>query len=173
MLFYKVSYSICALAALIGSASAQEAYGASSAIKAFADNCFNPYLTAETAKSKFASSGARVYFYDLHPFSAAQASFASGRAITQDTDRRCEVSFDGIHTNAGIKGVKTGLSQEGLTKNFDVPGGFPKLQGTEFIAARQLNPNRAAVVQVGTRQGPNGIETFINVERLIPLDEMK
>jgi hypothetical protein len=43
--------------------------------------------------------------------------------------------------------------------------------GTEFVAARYLNPNRIAVVQVGTRLGPNGIETFINVERLQPSED--
>jgi hypothetical protein len=33
------------------------------------------------------------------------------------------------------------------------------------------DPNRIAVVQVGTRPGPGGIETFINVERLQPSED--
>ncbi|WP_254796861.1 hypothetical protein [Sulfitobacter albidus] len=50
-----------------------------------------------------------------------------------------------------------------------MPETFPAQDGTTFIAARQLNPKRIAVVQVGTRPGPNGTETFVSVERLDPL----
>ncbi len=144
-----------------------------SAGKAFANHCFNPRLTAETAQAKIGPSGARIDFYDLRPFSAAAPSPVTGRAATSGTDRRCEVAFDRSAPHEAIMWVNTGLKQEGLAdKKAEVPNNFPRQTGTVLIAAAQLNSNRIAVVQVGVRSGPNGRETFLNVERLIPLDEV-
>ena len=67
--------------------------------------------------------------------------------------------------------VLMGLEREGILTEAAVPEAFPAQSGTALIAARYLNPNRIAVVQVGTRPGPNGIETFINVERLEPSED--
>lgn len=150
------------------SALAVRAAGAD-APQAFADHCFSPFLTAAVAASNLPE---RHDFYDLTPFRPTNpVSEPVGRPITPGTDRRCEVAFDGADVAAGIAGVLRGLAQEGIATEADLPAGFPAQAGTEFIAARQLNPNRIAVVQVGTRPGPNGVETFINVERLVPLDE--
>ncbi|UWR24227.1 succinyl-CoA synthetase subunit beta [Sulfitobacter sp. S190] len=139
------------------------------AARAFADHCFSPFLTAATAADRLAP--ARVDFYDTRPFSSADPSPATGRAATPGTDRRCEVAFDGAHIQTGIEGVTTGLAQEGIDTPADVPADFAAQPGTTFIAARQLNPTRIAVVQVGTRPGPDGVETYLNVERLDPLAE--
>jgi hypothetical protein len=137
---------------------------------AFSDHCFNPLLTAETAADRLAP--ARVDFYDLRPFSSANAvSEPTGRPVTPGTDRRCEVAFDGAHVEAGTEAVLTGLQREGILTEAEVPEAFQPQSGTAVIAARYLNPNRIAVVQVGTRPGPNGIETFINVERLEPSED--
>lgn len=155
----------CAL--LVGAAGSLRADAATVA-QAFADHCFSPYLTAQTAQDTLSASGARIDFYDLGPFSAAASSPVTGRAATLGTDRRCEVAFDGAHVAIGVEGVKTGLAQEGIDTQTDVPEAFAAQPGSEYIAARQLNPRRIAVVQVGTRQSPAGTETFINVERLIP-----
>lgn len=150
---------------------AQGAAVAEAAAGAFADHCFSPYMTAARAEEVLASTGARVDFYDLRPFSNAEISPVTDRAATDGTDRRCEVAFDGAHVETGIAGVQRGLAQEGIRTEADVPATFPAQEGTSFIAARALNPNRIAVVQVGTRPGPAGIETFINVERLEPRTE--
>ena len=137
---------------------------------AFADHCFSPFLTTERAAQVLPE---RHDFYDLRPFRPSNPiSEPTGRPATPGTDRRCEVAFDGADVEAGIAGVIQGLRQEGITTEADVPADFPAQPGTEFIAARQLNPNRIAVVQVGTRPGPNGVETFLNVERLVPLNEV-
>jgi hypothetical protein len=137
---------------------------------AFSDHCFTPLLTAETAAERLAP--ARVDFYDLRPFSSANAvSDPAGRPATPGTDRRCEVAFDGANIDAGVDAVVAGLTREGILTEAEVPAAFPAQPGADFIAARFLNPNRIAVVQVGTRPGPNGIETFINVERLEPSEE--
>ncbi|NNL18663.1 MAG: hypothetical protein HKP37_07990, partial [Boseongicola sp.] len=64
----------------------------------------------------------------------------------------------------------TALAQEGILTEADLPQTHEgaATDGTALLAARQLNPRRIAVVHVGTRPGPDGIETFMNVERLRP-----
>jgi hypothetical protein len=137
---------------------------------AFAEHCFSPFLTAETAAERLAP--ARVDFYDLRPFRpGTPVSEPAGRPVTPGTDRRCEVAFDGAHVEAGTHAVRAGLRREGILAEAAVPTGFPTQRGADFVAARYLNPNRIAVVQVGTRPGPDGIETFINVERLEPSED--
>jgi hypothetical protein len=137
---------------------------------AFAANCFSPFLTADTAAERLAP--ARVDFYDLRPLRAGTpVSEPVGRPVTPGTDRRCEVAFDGAHVEDGTHAVRSGLQREGIVTEAAVPAGFPTQPGADFVAARYLNPDRIAVVQVGTRPGPDGIETFINVERLEPSED--
>lgn len=139
--------------------------------KAFASHCFSPYLTAAKADAALAPSGARHEFYDLRPFSAAAPSPVTGRAATPGTDRRCEVAFDGQMADVAKNWILQGLTREGLiNRTVDVPRDFGQQPGTTFVAAAQLNPKRIAVVQAGVRAGPNGPETYMNVERLTPLD---
>lgn len=148
------------------------AQNADAAGAAFAAHCFSPYLTAQKARDALAPSGARHDFYDLRPFSDVPPSPVTGRAKTPGTDRRCEVAFDGAHVDTAQRWVTTGLTREGLSsRTIPVPRSFQQTAGTKAAAAVQLNPNRIAVTQVGTRPGPNGTETFINVERLTPLNE--
>ncbi len=136
------------------------------ALQVFAENCFSPFMTVAKAEALLTVPGARFDFYDLDPFSNADPSPATGRAVTPGTNRRCEVAFDGEDVPGGTDAVARALATEGISTEAAVPDKFPRIEGTAFIAARQLNPNRIAVVQVGTRPGPNGIETFLNVERL-------
>lgn len=163
---------LCLTAALVAG-SAVAAQDAASVGRAFADNCFSPRLTSQTARTKIGPSGARIDFYDLRPFTNAAPSPVTGRARTPGTDRRCEVAFDGFDPQTAITWLGNGLTQEGLAqKKATVPEDFPRQSGTVFIGAAQLNPNRIAVVQVGVRsKAAGGQETFINVERLTPLDE--
>ena len=80
--------------------------------------------------------------------------------------------MDGDVTTQVSKWSTTALIQEGLTERLiEVPAGFPVAPGAKIAKAVQLNPDRIAVLQIGTRPGPNGVETFLNVERLIPLSE--
>lgn len=142
---------------------------AAAAGRAFAENCFSPFLTARRAKDAFENTGARYDFYDLKPFSNAAPSPAYGvRPATDGTDRRCEVSFDGNHTAIAVELALAGVARENLNNEVAVPGTHSAQSGTALLAARRLNPRRVAVVHVGTRQGPNGVETFMLVERLKP-----
>ncbi len=150
-------------------AGAASADVATTAARAFAQHCFSPFLTVRTAQQVLGETGARWDFYDLDPFTNAAPSPAFGlRPATAGTDRRCEVSFDGNHTALAVELAKTGLAAEALTTAVPVPATHAERDGTALLEARRLNPRRIAVVHVGTRKGPDGTETFMNVERLTP-----
>ena len=165
--------SLC-LSAILAAGNAVAAQDAEGVGKAFADHCFSPLLTAQTAQANLGPSGARIEFYDLRPSSGTAPSPVTGRAPTPGTDRRCEVAFDGAEAMTAADWLARGLAQEGLVnKPAMVPAGFIQQTGATMIAAAQLNPNRIAVVQVGVRDTSAGTrETFLSVERLHPLDEV-
>ncbi len=161
------------LALAIGAARAETDL-AISATDAFAAHCFRPTLTADLAATQLAVPGARVDFYDLNPFRDVAASPALGRPATPGTDRRCEVAFDGDCADMATQAALDALEAERIHTQAPLPDTHTNasLAGTRLLAARQLNPTRVAVVHVGTRPGPNGIETFLNVERLWPSDTL-
>ncbi|MFK7875998.1 MAG: succinyl-CoA synthetase subunit beta [Paracoccaceae bacterium] len=135
--------------------------------RAFAENCFSPYLTARKAKRVLGGSGARYDFYDLDPFSNVAPSPAFGvRPATPGTDRRCEVSFDGVHTDVAVNFALSAVKREGLFDEEPVPDAIQRLPSTNLLAARRLNPRKIAVIHIGTRAGPNTTETFMTLERL-------
>ncbi len=164
-----VSKTLTMIVVGLVAASAGTAADRAAAARAFADNCFSPYLTAPKAAEVFGAANVRYDFYDLDPFSNAAPSPAYGlRPATPGTDRRCEVSFDGNHTSLATEIARNGLLAQGLTRDVPLPGTHAERDGTALLAARRLNPRRIAVVHVGTRPGPNGTETFMSVERLTP-----
>ncbi|MEX3016636.1 succinyl-CoA synthetase subunit beta [Gymnodinialimonas hymeniacidonis] len=142
---------------------------AETASEAFALNCFSPFMTAARAAEVLEAPGVRVDFYDLDPFSDAAPSPVTGRAATTGTDRRCEVAFDGEYGDFAASAAVAGLEAEGIRTEAPIPDRYRPTEGTALLGARQLNPRRVAVVHVGTRPGPNGIETFLLVERLMPI----
>lgn len=154
-------------------AHAQDDGVAAMASMAFANHCFSPFMTGTRAEELLASTGARVEFYDLDPLSGGAVSPVEGRAATLGTDRRCEVAFDGEYVELAESAAVTGLEIEGIDDVAPLPDRFERTDGTRLLAARQLNPRRIAVVHVGTRPGPNGIETFLFVERLTPLEPVE
>lgn len=160
------------LASVPAQAEEQPATDPALATQAFADHCFSPLMTAARAGDVLASTGARVDFYDLRPFLQTNpVAEPTGRAATPGTDRRCEVAFDGDHSALAVDAAISGLAAEGILTEAPLPDGFTPTEGTALLAARALNPNRIAVVHVGTRPGPDGTETFMTVERLTPSDE--
>ena len=144
---------------------------ATAGITAFVENCFSPLMTAGRAAEVFDLPTVRHEFYDLDPFSSAAPSPVTGRTATPGTDRRCEVSFDLDHAARAAEAVIAQLAREGITDPAPLPPQYTENAGTTLLAARFLNLRRIAVVHVGTRPGPSGIEeTFLMVERLVPLD---
>ncbi|ABD53742.1 hypothetical protein [Jannaschia sp. CCS1] len=146
---------------------------AQAASEAFAAHCFSPFMTAGRAQEVLAATGARVDFYDLDPFSNAAPSPVTGRAATQGTDRRCEVAFDGDHAELAVSAAVAGLQMEGIDTVAPVPDRYRPTDGTALLGALFLNPRRIAVVHVGTRPGPRGVETFMFVERMTPLEPVE
>ncbi|PWJ22076.1 hypothetical protein [Jannaschia seohaensis] len=138
------------------------------ALGAFAAHCFSPHLTAETAARALAPHG-RHDFYDLAPFSADRPSPAeSAEDVTPGTDRRCELAFDGTHGGAAAETALAALVAEGIRREAPLALAPRPDEATSLRGARFLNPARIAVVETGTRPGPNGPETFLRVERLTP-----
>ncbi|MEO9824652.1 MAG: succinyl-CoA synthetase subunit beta [Paracoccaceae bacterium] len=163
--------SVAVVLAYAGTAHARSPQIAADAgIGAFVANCFSPFMTAEKAKSRFDQPDIRYDFYDLDPFSNVAPSPASG-SVTEGTDRRCEVAFDHDYAAMAADAVVVQLTKEGITKEAAVPANYQASDGTALLAARMLNPKRKAVVHVGTRPGPSGTETFMFVERLLPLNQ--
>ena len=161
----------CVLAAAAGLAAPAQANPVRAGILgAFAANCFSPLLTAATARAAVAPTGARLDFYDARPFSDAAPSSTGGRAPTPGTDRRCELAFDGDHAARAAEVAAAAARAEGITAEAPLPATHSDTRGVALRAARFLNPDRIAVVTVGTRPGPNGIETYMQVERLAPLN---
>ncbi|MEM7520519.1 MAG: succinyl-CoA synthetase subunit beta [Pseudomonadota bacterium] len=159
----------CALAITTGSEAVAggDRATARAAMAAFADNCFSPFLTAETARRAFAFSDTTYDFYDLDPFSSAAPSPATTK-VTPGTDRRCEIAFAGDYADKASEAAQNALAGEMIFTPAPVPAAFTETDTTTLLAARQLNPRRVAVVHVGTRQGPQGTETFMRVERMTP-----
>lgn len=142
------------------------------AIGAFADTCTIRGLTASEAEARMRDYVARqggeglpfrLAFYDitLEP---------TDRGVTPGTDRRCEVAFPGNHTAPATEALMALMQQPPVFgRPIPLPITHSPQPGTAFIEGRQLNPRVAAVVHVGTRPtGGDGLETFMNVERLRP-----
>lgn len=141
------------------------------AMSAFADTCTTRGLTEAEAEARMrahveAEGGVGLpfdmAFYDitLEP---------TGLRVTRGTDRRCEVSFAGAHTEAAIAMLTDLMARPPVFGTaIPLPITHSPVTGTAFIEGRQLNPRVAAVVHVGTRETEAGIETFLNVERLVP-----
>lgn len=132
-------------------------------------SCFSPFLTADTAKRAFNMAHPRHDFFDLDPVSDVAPSPATGD-VTPGADRRCKVAFDGDYCARASEAAMSALAQEGILTKADVTETDARAatDGTALPAARQLNPTRIAVEHVGTRPGPDGIGTFVTVERLRP-----
>lgn len=165
----QVTAALCVAAAVTGMPAAARSpdTDARAGISAFTAHCFSPLLTASKASEVFNFANLRFDFYDLDPFTNAAPSPA-GTTATPGTDRRCEVSFFGDYTTDAVEAVTTRLQREGITTPAELPATHEHLRtdGTALLAARRLNPRKIAVVHVGTRPGPGGVETFLNVERL-------
>ncbi|WP_299622144.1 succinyl-CoA synthetase subunit beta [uncultured Tateyamaria sp.] len=168
-LWRRIAQGVAVLCAIGGATNATA--DSDPALAAFRDMCFSPFLTAATARAAFDLPGVRAEFYDLDPFSNVAPSLVTGRAATPGTDRRCEVAFDGVRLQDAYLAVAQAVEVERLDRKVPVPPEFVVQSGAFLVDARQLNPNRIAVVQVGLRPGPNGQETFLSVERLNPLSD--
>lgn len=165
------------LALAIGQARAgtlSEPQVAELALGAFGETCTVRGMTADRAEARMrahvAARGGTGLPFDLAFYDITIEP--TDLTVTPGTDRRCEVAFPGDHTG---RAVETLLALMATPPVFGQPIPLPVTHsphpGTSFIEGRQLNPRVAAVVHVGTRVAETGLETFINVERLLPSDD--
>lgn len=144
------------------------------ALGAFGETCTIRGMTADRADARMrayvAAHGGTGLPFDLAFYDITIEP--TDMTVTPGTDRRCEVAFRGDHT---AQAVETLLALMATPPVFGQPIPLPVTHsphpGTSFIEGRQLNPRVAAVVHVGTRDAATGLETFINVERLLPSDD--
>ena len=153
------------------------------AATAFADNKIA--LTAISAFEKICTQRGQRLFrvmnrmerfakeagYDTLPFEVEfyDTTLESARIpVVQGTNRKCLVRFDGDHTRAATKAVLAFVERANFGRETRIPRTHREAQlpGTILFTARLLQSGSKAVLHVGTTQGPTGVQTFINVERL-------
>lgn len=82
-------------------------------------------------------------------------------------ERRCQVVFEGDHTDAAITAVRSQMATPPIFGNLiPLPATHQPTKGTTLIEGRELLRGRVAVVHVGTRHTAEAIVTFMTVDRL-------
>jgi len=141
------------------------------AIGAFAEACPWPRQTASDVEARMLRFASERGFADL-PFALDFYDTTleqTAADVTPGTTRRCEVAFPGIHTEPATEALQILMATPPVFgQPIPLPITHSPMPGTYFIEGRQLNARVAAVVHVGTRENATGLETFINVERLLP-----
>ena len=155
---------------LMPQASMADAKLAKTAIGAFAEICTKPQqrlfrLTQKMERyaqaAGYASLPFEVEFYDttLEP---------ARTKVTKGTNRKCEIRFKGDYAKRASNAVLAFVE----TKRFGFETRLPRthrdarVAGTDLLIARRLQSGPKAVLHTGTITRPNGIYTFITVERL-------
>lgn len=134
--------------------------GAPEAIATFNAVCFKAGQTAKEARARMeVRDGAPLpYSLTFWDRSLEPAPEAPARI-----ERRCEVSFEGNHTQASIAALRAQMATPPVFGfQIDLPDTHTPLVGTALIEGRQLLRGRVAVVHVGMR----GNQTFMTVDRL-------
>ncbi len=153
---------VFSLAALIGAAGGAMADQTETAINAFNNWCFKAGQTENDARRNMAADPAAfaLTFWDdsLEP---RPANAPTG------VERRCEVAFDGDHSNTAVSALRTQMQTRPVfgTK-IPLPDTHWPQGGTVLLEARALLRGRVAVVHVGTRATASGKKTFMAVDRL-------
>ncbi|MEM7242388.1 MAG: hypothetical protein AAF429_09400 [Pseudomonadota bacterium] len=143
---------------------------ADTAISAFAKYCTQPRqklyrimlrMERHAKEAGYASLPFDVEFYDT---TLERATIP----ITPGTNRRCVVTFDGSYAQQAKNAVLAFVERAKFGFETDIPKTHSdaRVSGTELFIARRLQSGPKAVLHVGTSRGANGVQTFINVERL-------
>lgn len=130
------------------------------AINAFTTWCFKAGQTEAQARSNMNVDTApfTLTFWDdsleLRPADAPPG-----------VERRCEVAFDGDHTETAITALRTQMATPPVFGTaIPLPDTHKATATTALIEGRELLRGRVAVVHIGTRN--NKTETFMAVDRL-------
>ena len=155
---------------LMTSAAVADTKLAETAITAFAKICTQPrqklYRVMKRMEQHAEEAGYQtlpfdVIFYDT---TLENARFE----VTSGTNRKCQVRFDGDHTDKAVKAVLEFVERAHFGFESRIPKSHrnARVAGTELFIARRLQSGPKAVLHVGTVNGPRGVQTFIDVERL-------
>ena len=131
------------------------------AIDAFTAFCFKAGQTTAVAQANME----RLVRHPL-PFALTfwDTSLEPDTRAPAHSERRCEVAFPGDHTRAAVEAVTAKMATPPVFgRPIPLTAPFAASPGTALIEARELLRKRVAVVEIGTRHGP---ETFIRVDRL-------
>lgn len=146
------------MAALLGTPAVAVANPAEEAITAFNAWCFKAGQTEAQARANMAADEAAfaLTFWD-------DSLEARPTDAPDGVERRCEVIFDGSHTDRAITALRQQMQTPPVfgTK-IPLPDTHVAEQGTALIEGRELLRGRVAVVHVGLRAG----RTFMAVDRL-------
>lgn len=147
---------ICAAMLVLASAHA----GLADPISSFNAICFKAGQTAEEVQTNMQARDGAPLPYTLIFW---DKTLAPAPGMPDVIERRCEVAFDGDHTEAAIAALREQMATPPV---FGVPIDLPPTHaaedGTALIEGRELLRGRIAVVHVGTRAG----QTFMAVDRL-------
>ncbi|MBW4709687.1 hypothetical protein KX928_18015 [Roseobacter sp. YSTF-M11] len=133
---------------------------ADSAIASFNAICFKAGQTAAEARARLQGRDGSplpyaLTFWDITLEPAPDAP--------PQIERRCEVAFDGDHTDAAIAALRAQMATPPVFGfAIALPATHEPLPGTALIEGRELLRGRVAVVHVGLRDG----RTFMAVDRL-------
>ncbi|WP_326838767.1 hypothetical protein [Roseobacter sp. MH60115] len=150
------AFVISAMLAVPAHASA----GASEAIATFNAVCFKAGQTVAQARARMEARDGAPLPYTLTFW---DKSLEPAPETPARIERRCEVSFDGDHTEVAIAALRAQMATPPVFGTFiDLPDTHAPLTGTALIEGRALLRGRVAVVHVGTRDS----QTFMTVDRL-------
>lgn len=132
------------------------------AITAFTTWCFKAGQTETQARTNMNAETApfTLTFWDdsLEPRPAS---------APKGVERRCEVAFDGDHTDKAITALRTQMATPPVFGTpIPLPGTHSITATTALIEGRELLRGRVAVVHVGTRTTATKQQTFMAVDRL-------
>lgn len=85
----------------------------------------------------------------------------------QGVERRCEVAFDGDHTDTAITALRAQMATPPIFGTMiPLPNTHKATATTALIEGRELLRGRVAVVHIGTRTTQSKQQTFMAVDRL-------
>ncbi len=137
------------------------AVGSDAAITAFNAWCFQAGQTESQITSNMERDVGAPLPFDLTFWDVSLEP--SDDNLPAGVERRCEVAFDGDHTDAAIDALCVQMATPPIFGTaIALPSTHAPLPGTALIEGRELLRGRVAVVHVGRRDA----KTFMAVDRL-------
>ncbi|MFK7881991.1 hypothetical protein [Roseobacter sp.] len=131
-----------------------------SAMRAFNSLCFKAGQTEAQIRNRMETQAGTPLPFDLTFW---DTSLEPAPSAPKAIERRCEVTFDGDHTETAITVLRTQMATPPVFGTvIDLPDTHRAEIGTALIEGRALLRGRVAVVHVGIRN----TRTFMSVDRL-------